>query len=405
LTLWIEAAQGLLRTACAPDTEQPSRDLTGTFQTEERFVALLASSPPDGAPGTARAAVVADRMVQALRQGVGMDVVAQGLLASLPPGQHLPIAILHVLGGSQASLLEIDAPPLFLTRRAELVLLPVLEEPEQGRLVRRCEFALESGDYLAMVSEGFIRARGLSRRWGWRDIATSTRRLTDTGCDAQQLLAALLRLAERMAQGACPATLRAPDRKRSVARSEAEPGEGQPERDVTVLAMHVRPQRTATVWSGPPADRTQDETALRRLMAEEGTRIICGDTTAQIAARLLGVELQLARRPNGGWGDVPPLALLEGIDLVTEGLVTLGLARRRLSAAKDIGDLPKGDDAASRLARALLLADRVRFIVGLAVNPPQAADAEGLVPRRRTVIEELIEELRARGKVVPAEYL
>jgi len=392
LKLWIEVAQGFLRTGGVPGSEQPGRDVVRTLQTEERFVAVLASSPAHEAGGVAAAEVLADRMVQALGEGVGMEVVKQGLLASMPAGQHLPFAVLQVLDGHAASLLEVDAPPLFLTRKGELVLLPVLEEPEQGRLVRRCEFDLESGDHLAMVSEGFIQAKGWSRSWSWRDIATSTRRLTATGCDAQQLLGALLRLVKRLAEGAQPERRAEPAGRRSV-------------RDITVLAVYVRPMRSATVWSGPPTDRAKDRTALDGLMAEPGTRIICGDTTAQIAARLLGAELQLAPRPANGWGEVPPLALLEGINLVTEGLVTLGHARQRLIGAKGAADLPKGDDAANQLARALLLADRVRFIVGLAVNPQQAADAEGTIPLRQIVVVELIKDLRARGKILPVEYL
>lgn len=392
MKLWIEVAQGLLRAGSVPPSEQPGGDVLRTLQTEERFVAVLAGIPAEGGGDVAAAEVLADRMVRALHEGVGMEVVTQGILSSLRAGQHLPLAVLQVIDGHMASLVEIDAPPLFLTRKGAVVLLPVLEEPEQGRLVRRCEFKLENGDHLAMVSEGFIRAKGWSRSWSWRDIATSTRRLTATGCDAQQLLGALLRMVQRLAQDI-------------RAEGCAELAGHRRERDITVLAMYVRPMRSATVWSGPPTDRANDRTALDGLMAEPGTRIICGDTTSQLAARLLGAELQLAPRPAKGWGEVPPLALVEGIDLVTEGLVTLRQARQRLSGAKGAVDLPKGDDAANELARALLMADRIRFIVGLAVNPQQAADAEGTVPLRRMVIEELVKDLRARGKMVPVEYL
>jgi len=140
-------------------------------------------------------------------------------------------------------------------------------------------------------------------------------------------------------------------------------------------------------------------------MAEPGVRIICGDTTAQIAARLLRAELELEPRPEDGWAEVPPVLRLEGVDLVTEGLVTLHKARERMAGAKRGRDLPRGEDGATRLARALLTADKIHFIVGLAVNPAQVADATRTVPLRQAVVEELMHDLKARGKLVSVEYL
>ena len=168
--------------------------------------------------------------------------------------------------------------------------------------------------------------------------------------------------------------------------------------------MHVRPMRTATVWTGPPVDAAQDGAALGRLMTEQDVRIICGDTTAQIAARLLGAELEIERRPPEGWGQVPPTARLEGVHLVTEGLITLRKTRERLAAATDARDLPRAQNGATRLARALLVADVIHFIVGLAVNLQQAADAAGTTPSRRVVIEDVMRQLKAQGKVVSGQY-
>jgi hypothetical protein len=372
LTLWIENAhQSLVKSG-----KEVCGDMVSTFQTEEQFVAVLAS----GAEGKAKAAPIADRVASMLEQGASLDTVVGSILAALPNGEHVPFSILQVLGGCQAHLVECDAPPLFLTRGGRLVLLPVLEDISHGRLVRECRFLLQDGDHLAMVSEGYIHAKGWSRRWGWRDIAISTRRWTDTGCDAEQLLGALIRTYHRLA-------------------------EEEPERDVTVIAMHVRPRRSATVWSGPPADQTLDKAALEKLMAEPGVRIICGDTTAQIAARLLGAELELEPRPEDGWAEVPPVSRLEGVHLVTEGLVTLGKARERMAGAKRVRDLSRGQDGAMRLARELLAADKIQFIVGLAVNPAQAAEAAPTVPLRRAVLEALMNDLKARSKVVSVEYL
>ncbi len=267
-----------------------------------------------------------------------------------------------------------------MARAGRLVVLPVVEEESQGHLVRECDFTIQDGDHLAMVSEGYILAGGQQRQpWRWQNVAVSIRRWTETGCDAEQLLGALIRSYHRLAGG-------------------------ESEQDVTVIAMHVRPLRSVTVWSGPPADPALDRAALEKLMAESGMRIICGDTTAEIAARLLGAELELEPRPEGGWAEVPPICRLAGVNLVTEGLVTLGKAREQMADSKQVRDLPRKADGATRLAQMLLTADTIRFIVGLAVNPGQAANVAGTTPLRRIVIDDLVRDLKASGKVVSVEY-
>jgi hypothetical protein len=389
LKLWIENAFKSLVTAGG----EAGGDVVRTFQTEYQFLAILASEPGGSVEGWARAKAIVDSVASKLLQGMSLGAVVESVLDALPGGEHVPFAVLQVMEGDRAQVVECDAPPLFLTRGGELVLLPVLEDISHGRLMRTCQFPLQDGDHLAMVSEGYIRARGWSRRWGWRDIAVSTRRWTDTGCDAEQLLGALIRMHHRLAG------------------EEPPPGAG----DVSVVAMHVRPVRTATIWTGPPSDPARDEVALHRLMAEPGARVICGDTTAQIAARLLESELELESRPERGadrthpWAEVPPVSRLAGVDLVTEGWVTLGKARERVAGAQHVRDLPREQDGATRLAHVLLKADRIHFIVGLAINPGfgTAVDAGSVrpVPLRRMVVEELICDLKAQGRLVSVEYL
>jgi hypothetical protein len=194
--------------------------------------------------------------------------------------------------------------------------------------------------------------------------------------------------------------------------------EGEPERDVSVVAMAVRPVRTATIWTGPPVDPAMDAKALEKLMAEPGTRIICGGTTALIAARLLNTSLETEPRPEDGWVKVPPIARLEGVDLVTEGVVTLARVRELLAELRQrSGELDetqsgsswrsvlRGEDGATRLARALLAVDKIHVIVGLAINPAQVADAEETVPLRQEMVEELTRDLRARGKLASVETI
>jgi hypothetical protein len=373
LKQWVEFAYRCLPRAGA----DACVDVVRTFTTEDRFFAVLVG----GVQGRDRAAHVADEVIAGLRQGALPDAAAETVLVALPRDVHVSLSVLQVERGREAHVVECDAPPLFLVQDGQPVLLPVVEETIGGYLVRQCPFPLRDGDHLAMVSEGFLRPRG--RRWGWPDIAVAVRRWIDTACDADELLGALVRTYQRLN----------PD---------------PPRRDVTVVAMHVRPMRTATVWTGPPADPGQDEAVLRMLMAEHGMRIICGGTTAQIAARLLDAGLETEPRPAGGWAEVPPTFRLEGMSLVTEGLITLRKAREQMAsgeqaqgARSEFGD--RRLDGAARLVRTLLMADKAHFIVGLAVNPRQV-DGSG-APLRKGVVGDLMRDLEARGKLVSVEYV
>jgi hypothetical protein len=366
--LWLESA---LHRPAGQGANRAAR--VWTLQTEERFCALLADR---GAPPGPVA-----RLCALLEQGAALEAVRAGLLAALPEGGHVPLAALGAVesadaanAGLDAWLLECDTPPLVLLRGGEPVTLPVEEEDVRGHLVRSCRFPLLDGDTLALVNEAFIRPRGALRRWGWQEIAASVRRWTSTGSDAEGLLRALLSTYRRVAGGS-------PD-------------------EVCVLALRVRPLRTATVWTGPPREPALDARALDALLAETGTRIICGDTTAQIAARLLGARLELEPRPAAGWADVPPTSRLPGVDLVTEGLVTLRRAYELIVRAGETGDTPRGEDGAARLARLLLGADRITFLVGGAVNPVQAADAGRSLPMRTVVVQDIASALEAQGRLV-----
>ncbi len=379
LRLWIESAHQSLVKA----DEEVCGDVVRTFQNEEQFFVILASGPRGGRKGKAQATLIVDSVANMLARGTPLETVVETVLATLSDDKRMPFSILQTpadesSGEHWAHVAECDAPPLFLARGGGLVLLPVVEDVSFGHLIRRCRFPLQDGDRLVMVSQGYLYPRGWG--WSWSDVAVAVRRWTDTGCDADELLGALVRTYHRLSPGA-------------------------PRQDVTVVTMHVRPRRTATVWTGPPADPARDEVALDKLRAEQGMRVICGDTTAKIAARLLGAELELEPRTEDGWAEVPPVSRLEGVGLVTEGLVTLGKARERMTGAKRVRDLPRKGDGATRLARGLLAADEVHFIVGLAVNPAQAADAARTAPLRQAMVEGLMHDLRARGKLVSVEYL
>ena len=172
MKLWVESASQVW-----PAGDAATAGAVSTLTTEDQFVAAVIGRQEAGVRGQASgvSANLTQQAIAGLASGASMDGVVTDVLAALPAGEHVAVAVLRIDGAGAAELTEIDAPPLFMARKGDFILLPVTEEESSGRLVRRCDFTVQAGDHLALVSEGFIQARGGARPWSWRDVALSNK--------------------------------------------------------------------------------------------------------------------------------------------------------------------------------------------------------------------------------------
>ena len=144
-----------------------------------------------------------------------------------------------------------------------------------------------------------------------------------------------------------------------------------PDDDITAVVFHVRQRRAASVLIGPPARSEDDEKICRIFFSKEGAHVICGGSTAQMAARYLNQTV--IPLPDTQTAEIPACASLEGVDLVTEGIVTLRalteLAERYALDNSLSLDIHKGQDGVARLARLLFeeVTD-INLFFGQAVN-------------------------------------
>lgn len=176
--------------------------------------------------------------------------------------------------------------------------------------------------------------------------------------------------------------------------------------DTTVAAIRIREPLQVNIMVGPPVDRDSDNYYVTSFMHEEGKKIVCGGTTAQIVARQIGKPLETSFDfPDK---DVPPIGFIEGIDLATEGVLTM----RRLLELSDrylsISDLtPKTfhrKDGASRLAGILFEeATDIVFYIGQSVNKAHKG-LEIDTTMKLKLVEHLAANLRAMGKKVTLYY-
>lgn len=169
--------------------------------------------------------------------------------------------------------------------------------------------------------------------------------------------------------------------------------------DTTAVILKCREARDLIIATGPPSSKQKDNEFVNRLVGSWGKKVICGSTTTDIIAKVMGAKVTPVR---SGDPSSPPEYLIDGIDLVAEGAMTL-------SQACNIIDEPienlSGSSVVERFCRMMRESDIITFMLGTALN---AAHGDllfkqlGVRPRRESV-ETLADRLTKMGKVVIIE--
>ena len=133
--------------------------------------------------------------------------------------------------------------------------------------------------------------------------------------------------------------------------------------DITCVSIYVRKQRRTLIVTGAPRSKESDKKLGDMIRSFDGKVIVCGGTTSKIVARELGKQIKSDRQPSGS---LPPSSLIEGIDLVTEGMLTLSAVSERLTNRVLLKDMP--EDPAKRFINILRDTDQVEFVVGTRLN-------------------------------------
>ena len=283
----------------------------------------------------------------------------------------------------RARVVEFDTPPFILLRGRKSVPVPYEERQIEGKTIHESELQLKRGDWIVFVSDGVVNAGigGLyPLGWGLDQIASFLQEHCHPDLSAQEL-------ADKLAQAVWDLYC-------------SKPGD-----DVSVVVIKARQKLVATVLTGPPADKSADEAVVTRFRQCPGFLAVCGGTTAKIVARYLGgkpLEVDLATAKP----DVPPLARVEGVDLTTEGILTLTKTNDLLQSGADKETVKFDTDGSSALVRLCLDVDHIHFMVGLSVNPAhQNPDLPRQLGMKLAIVREIAEELRKRDKEVTIETI
>lgn len=372
------------------NTEELCGDRVMERHNEECYVMVLADGLGSGVKANILSTLTSTIISEMIFHGMSLQDAVETIAGTLPTCKERGVAystftIIQIFYDGRAYLAQFDNPSCVIIRDGKLF------HPEEelvvtsGRNVHVSQFTAEPWDQIITFSDGVLHAGvGMTLNFGWgqEDVEAFLLKETRPHDKAREISRILLANVNYLYGG--------------------EPGD-----DSTVAAVCIVPAAETRIMVGPPSKSEDDEAVVKKLMSASGHKICCGGTTSEIVARVLGKDI----RTDGMLSlanDVPPKGFIDGIDLVTEGVLTLQKANRYLSRAKndplyaETLMMSKEEDGASCLVRELLNSTGIRFMVGLSDNPAHDAIAYSPISLNAKIalINDLADNLQSLGKIV-----
>ena len=359
-------------------------------QEDGSTVIVLADGLGSGVKASILSTLTSKIISTMLAAGLSLEECVETIAATLPVCSVRGVAystftILRIIQNRTAEVIQYDNPHVILLRDGANWDYPRQEMSIGGKQIYRSVIRLQENDVFIAMSDGCPHAGiGIGYNFGWKreDIISYMEAMNLCGYSAKLLSTMLVDECDRLYGG--------------------KPGD-----DATSCVVRMRRRVPMNMLFGPPGNRDDTDRMMSLFFAKEGKHIICGGTTSSLAAKWLNKPL----RPSLNYeGDIPPIAKLEGADLVTEGVITVN---RVVEYARDfIGDNTCYDewsnhkDGASLISQLLFEeATDINFYVGRAINPAhQNPDLPINFSIKMNLVQELSAALQKMGKRIKVSY-
>ena len=374
--------------------EELCGDKVEILKTNDSDIMILADGMGSGVKANILATLTSKILGTMLYEGATIESCVETIAKTLPICKVRKVAyatfsILQIFHSGEAYLAEFDNPSCVFIRDGKIVKYPYEIREIEGKKIHEYRFQVKKNDCFVLMSDGVIYAGAGSilnlQGWTWEAMAEYTLKCTKKTMSASRLAVMLSQACDEL--------------------YEEKPGD-----DTTVAVARVIERRVVNIFTGPPKSKDDDERLMHEFMHMEGKKVVAGGTSANIAARVLGREIVTkidSRNP-----DVPPTAAIEGIDLVTEGELTLGKCLKLLKKYvndefdPEFFDELDADNGASRLAKLLIEeCTELNLFVGMAVNEAHLESELNFdLSMRQNLVEQLIATAQKMGRNVTVKY-
>ncbi|MGM0381217.1 MAG: SpoIIE family protein phosphatase [bacterium] len=360
-----------------------------------RIVSVLADGLGSGIKANVLATLTTTISVNLTSNSVDIKNTAETIMKTLPECKERKISystftIIDIdLRNNRVKIMEFDNPGFMLFRNEERLALDKkkirMDNPiGTSQTLYYSQFTIELGDRLVVYSDGVSQA-GIGREnfsLGWSEeeiVSTVKNRISKT------------------------ADISARELSNFLVNKAYEIDGNKAKDDITGACFYFRRPRRTLLVTGPPVDKSDDYKIKRAVDQFQGKKIICGGTTSQIYARLAEKDINVNLESTNK--DIPPDSEIAGIDLVTEGMLTMSRAIELLES-EGPGEIDP-DHPGHKLYNMIKDSDYIKFVVGTKINEvhqnPNIPEDLGL---RKNVVKKISDLLREKYlKKVDVEYI
>ena len=361
---------------------------------EDRVIAVLSDGMGSGVKANILATLTATMAINFTREHKEVDRIAEIIMNTLPVCSERKISystftIVDIESSGRANILEYDNPSTIILRGKEIFdpswKKVVLDKGKNaGKVLKSCSFIPEKEDRIIFCSDGVAQS-GMGGEeypfgWGRDEVAAYASSLvkSEASISAIMLSGKIVTMAH----------------KNDIYKAKD---------DISCATIYFREPRKLLICTGPPYEKDKDRDLASKVKDYTGKVIISGGTTADIVARELNkpiIDELIFEDP-----ELPPESFIEGIDLVTEGILTLQKVNEILKSYNNSVRLGKGP--ADKIVKLIMDSDEIHFVIGTRINvahqdPNLPVDLE----IRRTVVKRIARLLEEKWlKKVSFEYI
>ena len=328
--------------------------LSRKIKEERRTIVILSDGLGSGIKANVLASMTASMGLNLTTANASIERTAKIIMKTLPKDKHRKISystftILDINSRRETRLIEFGNPMACLIRGETLiwpsrVSIGVDHQLPSSQQIYYAEFTPQKEDRILLLTDGITQS-GIGREdmpfgWGQNNAANY--------------------IAQWIAGNSSASAVETADQ---LVEKAKENDENTPQDDISCGVIYFRQPRKMLVCSGPPYRKTNDKVLASRVNQFNGTKVICGGTTAQIVGRELNrsIEVDMESGSNG----LPPSSKMEGVHLISEGILTIGRVAEILEK-QHINELEKSP--AGKIVEALLHHDEIFFLNGTKVN-------------------------------------